>query len=78
LLICEVVIIEIFTADRLWRRAQRALHRRLPPSARAVILPDAVAQIPWLRGRSSLAVALFSLLVVVLIGNAHGGYYPTT
>ena len=36
-----------------------------------------MAQIPWLRGRSGLAVALFSLLVVVLIGNAHGGYYPT-
>lgn len=42
-----------------------------------MILPDAVAQIPWLRGRWGLAVALFSLLVVVLIGNAHGGYYPT-
>ena len=36
-----------------------------------------MAQFPWLRGRWGLAVALFSLLVVVLIGNAHGGYYPT-
>ncbi|MDP1846707.1 MAG: O-antigen ligase family protein [Solirubrobacteraceae bacterium] len=36
-----------------------------------------MAQIPWLRERSGPAVALFSLLVVVLLGNAHGGYYPT-
>jgi len=76
-LIFEVVI-DIFAADRLSRRAARAEHRRLPPSARVVILPDPVAQIPWLRGRSGLAVALFSLLVVVLIGSAHGGYYPTS
>ena len=36
-----------------------------------------MARISWLRGRSRLAVALFSLLVVILIGNAHAGYYPT-
>ncbi len=42
------------------------------PSISAVPAPHA-----WARTRASVAVWLFALLIVVVVGNAHGGYYPT-